>query len=97
MARLSSIVSRPTVAADDSNESSLMVFIVSKFHSTPARRNFQALLGNICQFFAKLAALTEGIGVQLWRISITGTLIQPRQSFDLEIGTGFSAVKLQCF
>jgi hypothetical protein len=69
------MVSRPTVAADDSNESPLMAFIVSKFHSTPVRRNFQVLLGNICQFFAKLAAVTEGIGVQLWRLSITGTLI----------------------
>ena len=97
MARLSSMVSCPIVAADDINESSLMAFIVSKFHSTPVRQNFWVLLGKICQFFAELAALTEGIGVQLWRLSIAGTHIQVGQSFDLDIGTSFSALELQRF
>jgi len=88
------MVSRPIVAADDSNESSLTAIIVSKFHSTPARRNFRVLLGNFCQFSATLMALTEGIGVQLWRLSIVGTRIQIGQSFGMDIGTSFSAVEL---
>ena len=64
-----------------------MVAFDSKFHSTPARRNFRVFPGNICQFFAKPAASTEGIGVQLWRVIIAMALIR--------VGTGSIPIAAQ--
>jgi len=97
MARLTSMVVWSTLSAAAGNESAIMACSDSKFHSMPGQRCLRVFPGSICPFFAKPAALTEGIGVQLWRLFIMTTLIQDRYRIDSDSRKSFSVATLQCF
>jgi hypothetical protein len=66
MARLS-FMGFPSWSADLGHLRAIMALNDSKFHSTPRHRRQMAVLGNLCQFRAKLGLSAEGNGVQLWR------------------------------